>query len=149
MDPPKALETIAVRFKNLYTASSDTLVLHVMNAMTEEGFSYVPVLENGKMMGVFSDDTIFQYVRDQGSLDLRNDMRLKELKGYLAVDAHQNESFQFASRKETVADLEERLKNASLGNKRLEVVFLTENGGPAETLLGMVTLWDLAKGNND
>ena len=146
MDPPKALDTIAVRFKNLYTASLEAPVHEVMKTMTREGFSYVPVMEEGKMLGVFSDETIFQYVRQTGHLDLRDGFRLKDLAPYLKMEAHEKEYFQFASKRESVADLEERLVNSSKGEKRLEVVFLTESGNPEEKLLGMVTLWDLAKG---
>lgn len=149
MDPPKALDTIAVRLKNLYTASVEAPVREVMKAMSHEEFSYVPVMEEGKMIGVFSDETICQYALHTGSLNLHENFRLKDLLRYLTLDAHQKESFQFASRKETVADLEERLKSASRGNKRLEVVFLTENGRPEEKLLGMVTLWDLAIGSGE
>lgn len=147
MDPPKALDTIAVRFKNLYTASMEAPVREVMTNMTREGFSYVPVMEEGRMIGVFSDETIFQYVRQEGFVDIRKEFRLKDLALYLTVEAHEKETFQFASRKESVADLEERLVNTSKGEKRLEVVFLTENGRPEEKLLGMVTVWDLAKGS--
>lgn len=147
MDPPRALETIAVKFKDLYTASPEAPVLEVMKTMTREGFSYVPVMEEGRMLGVFSDDSVFQYVRDHSVVDFGREFRLKHLAEYTAVEAHQNEFFQFASRRETVADLEERLKKTSLTGKRLEVVFLTENGKPEEKLLGMVTVWDLAKGS--
>ena len=85
-------------------------------------------------------------MRQTGHLDLRDGFRLKDLAHYLKMEAHEKEYFQFASRRESVADLEERLVNSSKGEKRLEVVFLTESGNPEEKLLGMVTLWDLAKG---
>lgn len=149
MDPPKALETIAVRFKDLYTAPVTAPVKEVMDTMARKGFSYVPVLHQGKLMGVFSDDTVFQYVWDKTRMDLLEDLKLEDFLPYMTLEAHRNESFQFASRKETVADLEERLRDASRGNKRLEVVFLTENGTKEEKILGMVTLWDLAKGNKE
>lgn len=144
MNPPKALEKIAVKRKELYTLEPGYDVQKAIQIMARENYNYAPVLYNDQLVGVFSEETIFDYLNDHGKVDLTAGLSVKDLEKYTKLEAHRNEVFHFASRHVTVADLEETLKKVKDLNKRLEVVFITEKGKPDEKLLGMVTIWDLA-----
>lgn len=145
MDPPNALEKLAVRREDLSTLEPDDLVHKAIQKMTKENYSYLPVISKDQLVGVFSEESVFAYLSERGFMDLNQGLRIKDLEAYTKLDAHRNEAFQFAPRHETVADLEERLRNVKDGDKRLEVIFITERGKSSEKLLGMVTIWDLAR----
>lgn len=144
MNPPKAMDKLAVKTKELYTLEPGYEVLKAMKIMARENYSYAPVIYDDQLVGVFSEESIFDYLKDNGSVDLTKGLIMKELEEYTKLEAHRSEVFQFASRHETVADLEERLKKTRDQRRRMEVVFITEKGKPFEKLLGMVTIWDLA-----
>lgn len=144
-NPPEALAHIAIKAQLLYSVTEEVEVSKVMDVMEKRSFFYVPILVKGKLEGVFSEESIFRYLKDHGKMILGPEITMKTLSAYTKVEAHRKEAFQFAGKEESVADLEERLKNSATNNKRLEVVFITENGQQDGTLLGMVTLWDLVK----
>ncbi len=145
MNPAMALDTIAVKVKELYTLKPEYDVLKAIQIMSKENYSYAPLLDNDQIIGVFSEESLFDYLNDFGKMDLTNGLKLKDLKKYTTVNDHRSEAFQFASEKETVADLEERLRGIKDQHRRFEVVFITKNGKLNENLLGMVTIWDLAQ----
>lgn len=145
MNPPKALTKMAVKIEDLYTLEPEYNVLKAIQIMAKENYNYAPVLNNGHLVGVFSEESIFDYVKDHGAVDLTKGLKMIDIIEYTKLDAHRSEVFQFATKHETVADLEERLRKINDRNKRLEVVFITEKGKSNEKLLGMVTIWDLAR----
>ncbi len=147
MNPPKALAKVAVKLEDLYTLEPDYNVLKAIQIMAKENYNYAPVIDNNQLVGVFSEESIFDYLKDHGSVDLTKGLKIKDIVQYTKLEAHRSEVFQFATKYETVADLEERLRkvNDLDRNKRLEVVFITDKGKADEKLLGMVTIWDLAR----
>lgn len=145
MDPPNALEKLAVKRQDIFALKPEDLALTAIQKMTRENYSYLPLLSNDQLVGVFSEESVFAYLSEHGSMDLSKGLKIKDFQAYTKLDAHRNEAFQFASRLETVADLEERLRSVKEGDKRLEVIFITERGKSSEKLLGMVTIWDLAR----
>lgn len=145
MNPPKALTRVAVKIEDLYTLEPDYNVLKAIQIMAKENYNYAPVIHNDQLVGVFSEESIFDYLKDHGAMDLSKGLTMKDIIEYTKLDAHRSEVFQFATKHETVADLEARLRKINDRNKRLEVVFITEKGKSNEKLLGMVTIWDLAR----
>lgn len=58
-NPPLALETIAIKSENIYTTNMKDIALHVMKEMNKKTFTHVPVIENNRLIGVFSENTVF------------------------------------------------------------------------------------------
>lgn len=144
MRPAKALETIAVRDKKIYTASLGDSALEVMKDMNKYAYTYIPIIESGRLVGVFSENTVFSYIVHTGNLSLEKGMKIREFAEFIPINKHESESFEFVSKGTLVIDIEEMFAKELKQGKRLAVVFITANGDPKEKLLGLVTAWDVA-----
>lgn len=63
--PARALDTIAVKNENIYTANLDDKALDIMSKMKMKTFTHVPIIEDGELFGVFSENTIFAYIAEK------------------------------------------------------------------------------------
>ena len=77
LSPAIALDTIAVRSENIYTASLDDKVLDVMLTMNKYAYTYVPIIEDERLIGVFSENTVFSYIVNTGNVLLDKDAKIK------------------------------------------------------------------------
>ncbi|NLA85224.1 MAG: CBS domain-containing protein [Clostridiales bacterium] len=144
LSPAIALDTIAVRSENIYTASLDDKVLDVMLTMNKYAYTYVPIIEDERLIGVFSENTVFSYIVNTGNVLLDKDAKIKEFSKFIPIDKHESESFAFVSRGTPVIDIEDMFAKELRQGKRLAVVFITDTGDPDEKLLGLITAWDIA-----
>lgn len=144
MNPPRALETIAVGIRDIYTTTMEANALEVMEEMNRNCYTHVPVLHDGRLLGIFSENTIFSYlVQNQAATTLR-DHTIGDFIELIPIDKHTSEYFEFAPKTSLVIDIEARFQSDLSHNKRLQIVFITENGKSTEKLLGLITPWDLA-----
>lgn len=144
MEPDKALETVAVKANNIFTANLEDDALEVMKKMQQNIFTHVPVLENNKLIGIFSENTIFSYIVDNEALLLGDEIKIKEFEKFIPLDMHEGEIFKFISKDKLLYEVEEMFEEELKDNKRLSVIFITETGKMTEKILGMITAWDIA-----
>jgi hypothetical protein len=97
-------------------------------------------------VGVFSENVLVSYLVSKGELLLDNNICINELEDYISLEKHKSESFEFLSRTATYFDLKELFSKYIIDKKRLAVVYITHSGNKNEKLLGMVTAWDMPKG---
>jgi len=142
--PAIALDTIAVRSENIYTASLNDKALDVMATMNKYTYTHVPIIEDGKLVGVFSENTVFSYIVNTGDVLLEKDAKIREFSEFIPIDKHVSESFAFVPRDTLVIDIEEMFADELKDGKRLAVVFMTNNGDLNEKILGLITAWDVA-----
>ncbi len=142
--PARALDTIAIKGKDIYTARLDDRALAIMVAMNKYAYTHVPIIEDGRFVGVFSENTVFSYIVNSVNGLLEKEAKIRDFSEFIPIDKHESESFEFVSRETTVIDIEEMFAKELRQEKRLAVVFITDNGDPNEKLLGLVTAWDVA-----
>ena len=141
--PPLALNS-AVKKPALITSDLDTSVYKLMKTMQTTGYSHIPVLENHKLIGVFSISTIFSHILDCRTIILDESTTLRVFSDYLDPEHHVCESFAFASPDTTMYQAELLLENkGGPKHKRPAALFITTDGTPNGNLLGMLTPWDL------
>ena len=75
---------------------------------------------------------------------MERDAKIREFSEFIPIDKHESESFVFVHKDTLVIDIEEMFANELKEGKRLAVVFITKNGDPNETILGLLTAWDVA-----
>lgn len=148
--PPLALE-FATPQEQLLWADMNQRALEVMRAMDKRGFSHVPVLQKGELVGVFSMGTVFSYqIRDEGERPITPDTRIRDFQPWLPIDNHSQECYDFIDAEATYADVKQAFERIKRGGKRLAALFITRTGDPRESVLGMVTPWDvLGQRGND
>jgi hypothetical protein len=75
---------------------------------------------------------------------LEKDVRIKEFIEYIPFDKHKSEYFDFISKKTLLTEVEELFQGELEENRRLGIIFITEDGKPSQKILGIITAWDMA-----
>jgi CBS domain-containing protein len=144
VNPPKAKD-VAIPFSSLFTTTLTSKALDVIQVMTKNGYSHVPVIDNkGHLIGVFSEGVLFSYLSIKGKVSLLGDETINDFASYLPLNAHQNERYIFVPREtyleQVVKEFEE---SKSQTGKRLGLVFISEHGLENEKILGALALGTL------
>lgn len=142
-NPPNAL-SIAVPGDKILTADINDRAIDIINIMNEKCFTHIPVFDKGNFVGVFSENTLFTYLAKNEAITLDSDTTLNKFKDILGIDKHDTEQFEFISKNKCIYEVEELFRKYLSSQKRLAVVFITENGEQNEKLLGLITAWDVA-----
>lgn len=142
LHPPKAL-SIAIPGAKIYTATPDTLIQKIMKAMVEKNYTHVPIIEEGKMIGIFSENILLSFlVANQEGIILK-DATVKDFFDFIPLEKHMNEYFEFVSRNTLLSEVDSIFGVGVKNGKRIAVVYITEHGKSTEKILGMITPWDL------
>lgn len=139
--PPLAID-FATKGDKLMKADLNQRVLRLMQSMDENGYSHIPVMQNGELFGVFSMGTVFLYQLRTGGMAITAKTTLADMKKYLDVRGRM-ENYEFVPCTETYASVRQKFEKIRGKNKRISAVFITETGHPGERLLGMLTPWDV------
>lgn len=139
--PPLAIE-YATRGDQVLRAKPSQKVLRVMDVMEKNGYSHVPVMKENRFIGVFSVGSVFRYVLKNGGKGLTPDTTIRDLRGYLAVEEH-IENYEFVSQNATYITVRDKFQQVRAKNKRVSVIFITQDGRTDQPLLGMLTPWDV------
>ena len=141
--PPLALDEVAVKGEEIFSVSMDDHVLWAMKRMIQRGYSHAPLLEDKRVVGVFSEYSIFAYLAHEGrSLD--PDLRIRTLQDGLELSRYKPERYRFTGPEASVYDVESMFSQTLQSGGRLAVVFITADGTKAGRLLGMVTAFNIA-----
>lgn len=140
--PPLALE-YATMYDDIIKTTPSQKVQTVMRKMQKQGFSHIPVMSDGELVGIFSVSTIFTYIIQNNMESLNDDMIIGDFAELLPVEKHSSERFKFLGKDTTLFDVKLEFENKTQRNKRLAAIFITDNGSKDGRILGMLTPWDI------
>ncbi|MBK5241936.1 CBS domain-containing protein [Clostridium sp.] len=143
-NPPTAYDSVAVKVHQLYNTTLETSAIEVMKEMAKNTYTHVPVIDNNTVIGIFSESTLLNYIANKGDVLLESDVKISEFIEYLPFDKHKSEYFDFVSKYALLTEVEELFQEELKENRRLGVVFITENGRSNQKILGIITAWDMA-----
>ncbi len=143
-NPPVAM-SIATPREKLVSCSYSDRAEDVVRRMKERGYSHVPVIENGRLVGVFSVGTAFSMIVKYGSDSLHKDSTIRDFKEFLPIDKHETEKFGFVADSAPYSSLKYRFTAKGPRERRLAALFVTANGRENEKVLGIITPWDMIK----
>ena len=132
----------ATKWDQVMKAHLHQKVLRLMEVMDKNGYSHIPVLNDGEFCGVFSVGSVFQYILRTGGKGIKPETTVAELGRHIQVDAHM-ENYDFVPKDATYLSVRRKFEKVRGKNKRISVIFITENGKPGERVLGMLTPWDV------
>jgi predicted transcriptional regulator len=135
----------AIKINNMYTAGLSSLVVDVIRHMRINGFTHVPIMENNRLIGVFSANVLFGYLADAKLGDITLDARVEQFIDHIALHNHTNEYFIFMAKNATLYEVSKRFKIDSKTMKQLCAIFLTETGKPDERVQAMITPYSLLR----
>lgn len=139
---PLIANDICKKIDFVLTATFEDKIMNIASLMLKNGFTHVPILENGRLFGVFSQNTIFSCFVKQDGIIINEKTTIKEYKDFLPIESHETESFLFVSQDKKVDDLI-NLFTQKINGKRLVMIFVSKNGLASEKILGIITSYDI------
>lgn len=118
-------------------------IYSVMRNMRKNGYSHVPVTEQGSVIGVFSVKSVFDYLADVGLDSMDPDARIACMGDRIRLDGRTGERYMFISADTSIISVRKAFERYTEKNNRLGMVFVTETGSAAEKLICMLTPWDV------
>lgn len=140
---PAIARNIMVPVDKVISGTMEDKVLPALGRMYESAISNIPILEDGRICGVFSDSTFIQCTLS-GKLQLGENTKFKEIREELRPESHKSEIFLFAEKATPVSELSDHFEEYGKDGKKVSMIFVTETGKPEEKLLGIITAWDVA-----
>lgn len=143
-NPPMIYDSkMCVKRQDMYCKDINDSVYETIKIMSEKLYTHVPIFENDSFIGVFSENTLLDIVRLETGIVLDENTKFSTIRDALKIENHSMESFEFVSRKRNVYDVEDLFKDYFSRHKRIGCIYVTENGRKEETVLGMLTAWDV------
>lgn len=135
--------TIAIGISNVFWQDINGNVKAAMKTMQQKLFTHVPILQDGIVTGVLDENSIFNYLAKEEIIDIDDHLTFQDIRPFLSLDNREMEQFIFIEKNCYVDELEEKIEQAFLKNKRIGLAFITENGKPTQKLQGIITPWDI------
>ncbi len=142
IERPAIAGNIMVKTDRVLSCSRDDLVLPVLKQMYDKAFSHIPVLDDGRVCGVFSSSVFIRCMTSGIQIDEHT--TIKEIEKELALDSNNAEQFLFTGRETPIDELSELFEKAENAGRRLGMIFVTEHGRASERMTGIITAWDVA-----
>ena len=143
-DISKTADSIMIKSKYVLSCRIDDNIMPAMRTMSEKCYTHIPILENGVLKGVFSENTLLSYIIDDNIIEIDDNTKFSDLEKYLSITAHRGESFRFISENTSVTKLAEIFRVAMQKQERVGMVFVTKTGKSNEKIKGIITAWDLS-----
>lgn len=142
-NPQKAKHIWVPREKVSWRTMED-YVRPAMVEMNERVYTHIPILRDGVVVGVFSENTLLSYLIDDEIVSIDNHVKFSDIAKYLPLDRHRAESFRFVGKETLTSEIEDIFADAVKRQERIGLLFVTNSGKKTEKLLGIISAWDAA-----
>lgn len=143
MDPQRA-KHIWIPRRNITCRTMNDFVRPAMVEMNERMYTHIPIMEDGIVIGVFSENTLLNYLIDDEIVSIDRNVRFSDIEKYLPLEQHRAESFRFIGQETPVSEIEDIFAAADRASDRIGLIFVTNSGKRTEKLLGIISAWDVA-----
>lgn len=140
MQPPQVLPTFG---KTVQTVNDTELIRDALKYFFPRNFSQIPVVGNGRLIGLLTSNTISRWLASEGRNDMV-DLRDHSVSDALKFTEHEH-NWCLVGREAPLTDIVDWFDRAEASGKRLDAVLITQSGRPTESLLGIITLHDMPK----
>ena len=134
---------IQVGMKDVYWQPMTGNVRKAMQIMCSRGYSSIPILENGTVIGIFDENSIFNYLAENEKIEITDELTFSDIKEYIALEKRDSRTYIFFRSGEFVEKLEDEIEAVFRKGKRVGIAFITQSGRPNEKLMGIITPWDI------
>ena len=142
-EKPKKISDIWIPKDKIYFAKLSDKVMPIMKDMRENKYTHIPIIENEQVTGVFSENTLFEFIINEEIMSIDDKTLVSDFKNLLPLKEHSSESFHFVSKERTLYEIKQLFEHDFTKNKRIGMIFVTHSGKPTEKMLGIVTPWDV------
>lgn len=141
---PQKAKHICVPREKVYCRTMEDYVHPAMVEMNEQIYTHIPIMKDGVVVGVFSENTLLSYLIDDEIVSIDNNVKFSDIEKYLPLDRHRAESFRFIGQETLVSEIEDIFADAVKKSDRIGLIFVTNSGRKTEKLLGIISAWDVA-----
>ena len=141
-NPPKAID-YAIKRKQMLKVNPHDYAIDTMRRMREKAYTHVPVIEKGRLVGVFSDSVVNNYICGANHIEITDETPLSHFRHYYRLDAPDNQVYAFVPADTPLDVVEDIFQDYYKKRQLISVVYITQNGKQNESILGMITPWDL------
>lgn len=135
---------ICVRANAVFSAKLHESVKKAMATMRSKRYSCIPIVDDeNRVLGVFGEGSIFDYLADEGIVELDDALCFDDLKDYIDPDGREGTLNLFLPHNYLVDKLLNQIENATNAAQRFQVAIITNTGSRSEPMQGIVTPWDV------
>ena len=140
---PVTLMRLAIRAGQIFAPAPSDSVLAAIQVMQRNDYSYIPIVDNHQMVGVFSTKTLLSLIAGRNTFQLSDTMTFQDIANHIRIADESNAHYGFIDPNATVEDVSGKFQRSKTRKKRLDVLFITDNGRSDGRLQGMITPVDL------
>ena len=140
---PMTLMRLAIRAGQIFAPSLSDSVLAAVKVMQRNDYSYIPIVENHRIIGVFSTKTLMRLVAENISSAFSDSLKFKDIMDFIRLVDESNAHYGFINPNVTVEDVSLKFQRSKTRRIRLDVLFITDNGRADGVLQGMITPGDI------
>lgn len=142
---PKRANKLMITMDKCLVAKKEDKIFSVLNEMKEKRISTVPILDDKRVVGVFNETTLFQTLIDENGeliVDLKGAAFNDKLSDF-SINKNRYYDYKFIRKDIDINDCSDLFEKGYKNDKRLELLFVTENGKEDEALLGIISIFDI------
>ncbi len=142
---PKRAFDIMIKYDQCLLAKPEDKILPIILKMKEGKNSSVPVVIDKKIIGIFNETSLFYaFINDKDEIcvDL-NHVKFNHHINNFKLDESIYFSYKFIPRDLSIFDCLQEFEIKPKNDMKLELLFVTEKGSSDESLLGLISIFDL------
>lgn len=140
LNPPKVIPQFQSK---VYTLLLNDSIAKAAETMFAKSYSQIPIYDTTVFVGLLTANTIVRWL---GACVTEEIFSLTETSiANVLTYTEDKDNFSFLDRDTTMFEALERFQLYERKGKRLEAILITQTGKPSETLLGIITIWNLPK----
>ncbi len=145
---PVTARQMGTPLERLLTAVPEDRILWLAEKMASLGFSHVPIVKSGILVGVFSVSAAFSVLAKDPALPEKN-AKIADILDLLAPKNHVFEKYLFACSDTPLSKIKKDFRSLGPGKRRVAAVFVTKDGTQDSKLLSMITPWDVIRATEE
>lgn len=131
---------ICKKINEVYHKTLNDYVVASMLAMNHKKYTHIPIIENNKVVGVFSKTSIFKLLMEEDINIFNSSIRFKDILNYISFET---EKYMFCSSNVNVKEMEETIINEFRNGNKVSMIFITSNGKYDGDFIGLFTPFDI------
>lgn len=140
---PVTLMRVAIRAGQIFAPAPSDSVMAAVKVMQRNDYSYIPIVDNHRIVGVFSTKTLMRMVAENNTIAFSESLKFSEITDYTRLREDFNAHYGFINPNTSLEDVSLKFQRSKTRRVRLDMLFITDNGRPDGILQGMVTPVDI------
>ena len=128
---PRTVYNICIKPSCISSAKIDDQVAPVLKLMTDRNYQIVPILEGGKVIGIFTENSKIAKEADASTT-------FYQLKKHIDLNSHIGKDVLFMPKDASIELAKDKVAECFAGGDRISAILITENGKQTEALVGLL-----------